>query len=197
MKKIPSVFERNHDGDKMLRDEVLPGSEWVIAGEGIATRKWDGTACLVRDGRLFKRYDAKNGKAPPPGFEPCQEPDPVTGHWPGWVPVGDGPEDQWFRAAWEALSSTVLDGTHELCGPKIGANPEGFAKLTLIRHGALVLRDAPRTFDGLRAYLVAWNMEGVVFHHPDGRMAKVKRTDFGLAWNQHKARKPGQEEPRP
>lgn len=24
---------------------------------------------------------------------------------------------------------------------------------------------------------------GVVFHHPDGRMAKIKRSDFGLAWS--------------
>jgi hypothetical protein len=65
MRKIPSVFQRNHDGDCRLRDEVLPGSEWVLAGEGIATRKFDGTCVLVRGGVLFKRYDAKRGKAPP------------------------------------------------------------------------------------------------------------------------------------
>lgn len=49
---------------------------------------------MIRGGRLFKRYDAKHGKIPPPDFEPAQPPDDVTGHWPGWVPVGEGPADQ-------------------------------------------------------------------------------------------------------
>lgn len=39
MKKIPSLFERNHDGDRLVRNEVVPGSEWVLAGEGIPTVK--------------------------------------------------------------------------------------------------------------------------------------------------------------
>lgn len=25
-----------------------------------------------------------------------------------------------------------------------------------------------------------WNVEGVVWHHPDGRMVKIKTRDFGL-----------------
>ena len=62
MKKIISLFQRNYDGDLLVRDEVVPGAEWVIAGEGVATRKFDGTCCLVRDGKLFKRYEVKAGK---------------------------------------------------------------------------------------------------------------------------------------
>ena len=65
MKKIISLFQRNYDGDRLVRDELVPGAEWVAAGEGKATRKWDGTCCMVRDGVLFKRYDAKAGKTPP------------------------------------------------------------------------------------------------------------------------------------
>ncbi len=93
MQKIISLFQRNYDGDRLVRDEVVPGAEWVIAGEGVATRKWDGTAVLVRDGRLFARYDAKRGKTPPAGWEAAQEPDPVTGHWPGWIEA-TRPEDR-------------------------------------------------------------------------------------------------------
>ena len=26
------------------------------------------------------------------------------------------------------------------------------------------------------------DIEGIVWHHPDGRMAKIKRRDFGLSW---------------
>lgn len=88
MKKIASVFQRNYDGDRCVRNEVVQGSEWVINGEGIATRKWDGMAVLVRFGEVFKRYDAKTGRTPPSDFVPAQpEADPVSGHWPGWVPA--------------------------------------------------------------------------------------------------------------
>jgi hypothetical protein len=83
MQKIISLFQRNYEGDRQVRDEVTPGAEWVIAGEGVATRKLDGTCCLL-DGDYFKRYDAKQGKKTPIGFFPAQEPDPVTGHWPGF-----------------------------------------------------------------------------------------------------------------
>src|SRR5260221_10739942 len=87
MKKIPSLFKGDYEGTRLVYDEVAPGAEWVIAGEGMATRKIDGTSCLMRGGKLFKRYDARAGKAPPSGFEPAQEEaDPVTGHWPGWLP---------------------------------------------------------------------------------------------------------------
>lgn len=48
MKKIISLFCRNYDGDRCVRDEVVPGAEWVIAGEGTPTRKYDGTCCMIR-----------------------------------------------------------------------------------------------------------------------------------------------------
>jgi len=34
MKKIISLSQRNYDGDRLVRDEVVPGAEWVIADEG-------------------------------------------------------------------------------------------------------------------------------------------------------------------
>lgn len=177
MQKIISLFQRNHAGDHLVCDEVVPGAAWVIAGEGVATRKWDGTCCLVRRGQLFRRYDAKHGRTPPAGFEPAQEADPVTGHWPGWVPVGDGPGDRWHR---EAFSQALADGTYELCGPKIGGNPERFCDHVLLRHGAFTV-EAPRAYEALREWLRTAGIEGVVWHHRDGRMVKIKARDFGLA----------------
>lgn len=177
MKKTLSLFQRNYDGDRLVRDELVPGAEWVVAGEGVATRKLDGTCCMVRAGVLFKRYDAKDGKTPPSGFEPAQQPDSVTGHWPGWLPVGDGPEDVRHR---EAFTQPLADGTYELCGPKVQGNPEGFESHILIRHGAEILPDAPRSFDAIREYLQGLDIEGIVWHHPDGRMVKIKAKDFGL-----------------
>ena len=72
MQKIISLFKRDYEGTRLVYDEVVPGADWVIAGEGVATVKFDGTACLVKDGRLYKRYDAKRGRTPPAGFEPAQ-----------------------------------------------------------------------------------------------------------------------------
>lgn len=187
MRKIISLFQRNYDGDHLVRNEVVPGAEWVIAGEGIATRKWDGTCCLIRDGKLYKRYDAKRGKTPPPDFEPAQDYDEVTGHMPGWVPVGDGPEDRWHREAMDpnrdgicSLDRDSRDGTYELCGPKIQGNPEGFSSHVLIQHGYQRCPDCPRSFDELRGYFETLSIEGIVWHRPDGRMVKIKAKDFGI-----------------
>jgi len=33
---------------------------------------------------------------------------------------------------------------------------------------------------GFREWLKGRDIEGLVFHHPDGRMAKIKKRDFGL-----------------
>lgn len=184
MKKIISLFQRNYMGDRLVRDEIVPGAEWVVAGEGVATRKYDGTCCMVRDGKLFKRYDATKGKAPPPGFEPAQDYDEVTGHMPGWIEVGNGNEDRWHREACGKLGDPdrvdLPSGTYELLGPKIQKNPENFATHVLIPHGKEVLVDAPRTFNALREYLADGRIEGIVWHHLDGRMVKIKAKDFGI-----------------
>lgn len=192
MKKIPSVFQRNYDGDRLVRDEVVPGCEWVLAGEGEGTRKWDGTAAMIRDGVLYKRFDAKAGRRLPPGAEPCEPiPSKHTAHWPHWVPVGDGPEDRWFREAAEAYRSRYAclppDGTYELVGPMINGNADRMSSHALIRHGDEPM-ETTRSFEGMRETLRHIPVEGIVFRHPDGRMAKIKKTDFGFAWGSKKAK---------
>jgi len=182
VRKIISLFQRNYEGDRLVRDEVVPGAEWVVAGEGVATRKWDGTCCMVRAGKLFKRYELKPGKTPPADFEPANDVDEHTGKQQGWRPVGDGPEDVYHR---EAFTGTELDGTYELCGPHVQGNPEGFSRHILVPHGKAVLANVPRTFTALRDWFAAnvvskADVEGIVWHHPDGRMVKIKAKDFGL-----------------
>src|ERR1019366_8586719 len=99
MQKIISLFQRNYETDHLVREEVVPGAEWVLAGEGVATRKYDGTCCMIKEGILFKRFELKAGKVPPVGFTAAQEPDSVTGEQPGWVPVTLDPTDKWHREA--------------------------------------------------------------------------------------------------
>jgi len=197
MKKMPCVFVRDFPADRSqleCRDEVTPGCEWVLAGEGIATRKFDGTAVLVRDGAPFARYDAKRGKTPPPGALPCEPtPDPVTGHWPHWVKIDlvcPQPQFKFILEAWHNTTGfatpfaglPVLDGTYEAVGPAINSNKERRDRHELVRHGSVVFGDAPRSHSGLREYLFRLDAEGIVFHHQDGRMAKVRRSDFLLPW---------------
>jgi hypothetical protein len=183
MKKIISLFQRNYDGDRLVRDEVVPDAEWVIDGEGIATRKWDGTCCMIKDGILYKRYDIKKGRKKPDGFIPAQEPDEKTGHWPGWVKVDENnPSDKWHTRAFAALQNK-LDGTYELCGPKVQNNPEKFGSHFLIQHGESFLC-APRTYNELKKWFIEKDIEGIVWHHPDGRMVKIKKKDFGLKRNE-------------
>lgn len=187
MKKIPSLFVRDYAGTRKVIDQVVTGCEWVTRGEGAATRKWDGTAVLVRDGSVYKRFDCKTGRTPPPGFEPAEpKPDVNTGHWTGWVPT-KLPDDRWLLEGinWgikNVYPDGVPNGTYEVCGPRIGtrhgANPEGLDEHILVVHGRDVLEDCPRDYAGLKEYLQFRNIEGVVWHHANGSMVKIKKNDF-------------------
>lgn len=182
MQKIISLFQRNYETDRLVRDEVVPGAEWVLDGEGVATQKLDGTCCLVRDGKLFKRYEVAKGNTPPASFEPAADVDPTTGKQQGWVPVSDtDPADLYHREAWERDCGLLADGTYELVGPKVQGNPEQFDAHVLVSHLSTgTFANCPRTFDDLREWFIGRDIEGIVFHHPDGRMVKIKKKDFGL-----------------
>lgn len=188
MKKIPTIFSREDSGRRHVLAVLVAGCESVIEGAGVATRKRDGTATMVdSQGRLWKRYDAKKGKAPPAQFNPCQDPDPITGHWPGWVPVGEGPEDQWFRS----VVPPTEPGTYEFCGPKVQGNAERLTDHAFFRHGAELLtpfEDLSQplpvmvAFATLRAFLEQHAIEGIVWHIDGNPFAKIKRRDFGIPW---------------
>jgi hypothetical protein len=183
MKKIPTVFERDWNGNRS-RVVNIPHKDcgWVFAGEGVATRKLDGTSCMVRSGKLFKRRELREGDAVPADFELATH-DEETGKRVGWIPVREGPEDRYHREAFANHPTQPRDGTYELIGPKVQGNPEGSLHHMLFAHddGDLVINpEPPRTFDGLREWMAGQNIEGIVWHHPDGRMGKLKLRDFGL-----------------
>ncbi len=187
MQKIPTLFARDERG-RNARDEVTEGCEWVLDGEGVATRKWDGTACLIYNSLLYRRHRHKEEKGDPPprwrhwSFDPEQR----SGH--GWLPVVDEPSSRYHREAFDhGVNSEgfpfVTPHTYELCGPKINKNPDGFETHVLVSHGPThPLSLGERTFGAIRDYLEATEIEGIVFWHEDGRLAKVKRRDFGFPW---------------
>ena len=183
MQKIISLFKRDYEGTRLVYDEVVPGAEWVQDGEGTATRKWDGTCCMVRDGVLYKRYTLKKGRTAPEQFEPATEVNEHTGKQEGWLPVNeDNPADQYHRAAFNPSGTYGLpDGTYELVGPKVQGGAENIfgEQHVLALHGGFGV-DAPRDYEGLKMFLDGGGIEGVVWHHPDGRMVKIKARDFGV-----------------
>ena len=147
MKKIPTLFKREFQNHIVvsvspdLSDETL---SWVLDGEGEATVKIDGACCAFIDGVFYKRYDAKKNKKgimkkPPEGSIPCDEPDPVTGHWPHWEPVREeDPGAKWYLAAYEnAIASGVeiTEGTYEAIGPHFQNNPYHLGILSMKETG--------------------------------------------------------------
>lgn len=113
MNKIPTLFKRIFDNNGKCTDCIPelsdPKLQCVLDGATVPTLKVDGACCAIIDGKFYKRYDAKRGKTPPPDAIPCCEPDPVTGHWPHWLPVkADDPSAKWFIAAKENAEKTAL-----------------------------------------------------------------------------------------
>lgn len=186
MKKMKTLFNRHFVKHKIVGIDTVPaeGCEWVLKGEGVATRKLDGTCCLIKDGVLFARFDWKRGRKLPQGAIPCQEqPDSITGSFPHWIPVTDDNRFKWHRLAFEKLEDKS-DGTFELIGKHINGNPDGVEDGDIfVRHGSIVLDDVPRTFEGIKEFLRTHEIEGIVFHRENGEMCKIKRTDFGFDWN--------------
>lgn len=182
MRKIPTLFRRDPEDMRRVLPEVTPGCEWVVQGRGYATRKYDGT-CVMFDGTgWWARRELKPGNTPPPGYRTV-ETDPNTGKTVGWEPATQSPFSKYLAA--EAIPRLYLNhkytpiGTYELIGPRINGNPENVEEHALIEHEvAERFRDVPRDFAGMRAWLLAHDYEGIVWHRIDGSMAKIKRRDF-------------------
>ena len=196
MRKIPSLFVREFENHTVKRclDKFTEGCEWVINGEGYPTEKLDGTCCLIQDYKLYKRYDAKQGKKPPKGAIPCQpEPDPITTHWPHWVLVDrNKPEDKWYVKAFDRFLESakeqnydIPNNTYELIGPHFQSNPYNLEEDEFRQHGDIILSKVPRDYEGIKDYLCNHYMEGIVFWSDlwGTKKCKIKRTDFGFDWN--------------
>lgn len=186
MRKISTVLVRDPDNRAKVLPQVTPGCEWVFDGEGVATRKYDGTCVMLNREGWWARREVRPGKATPPNFVPVDT-DPVTGKTQGWEPI----EQSSFYKFWqESRDSFFIAGprhplryefTYELVGPKINGNPEHLDKHELILHAfadRLPFADHPGSAeDAIGAVKMHPEFEGIVWHHPDGRMAKLKVRD--------------------
>lgn len=214
MKKIPTLFERVYENNKIVYiiPDVTQGMEWVLQGKGVATLKVDGSCCAIINGEFYKRYDAKRGKPIPEGAIKCQEEaDPITGHLPCWVKVDENkPEDKWFIEAYkttiesgkiettngglasgkirghrEFVYPKLQDGTYEAIGVHFQGNPYNLQCDTIVKHGIITI-NVERTFDGIKKYLSEHYIEGIVFWLDGEPRCKIKRSDFGFEWGNKK-----------
>jgi hypothetical protein len=191
MRKIKTLFVRDPEDRRYVLPEVTPGCEWVLAGEGRPTQKFDGTCVqLDADDRWWARREVKPGKTAPAGYIAIST-DEVTGKTVGWEPIEQSAFAKYHAEALrEAEDPDVRDwdkpfvpGTYELIGPKINGNPERSDRHWLIAHATAETVKVPvLTFDGIRETVLRWGrsgVEGIVWHHPDGeRFCKVKARDF-------------------
>ena len=130
----------------------------------------------------------KPGKAAPAGFVEVQH-DDTTGKTVGWEPIEQSPFVKFWREAVKPLvlfgglidvGCRPIPGTYELIGPKINGNPERAETHRLESHDRAEVWDLGHDATPLD-YMTACRaggVEGIVWHHPDGRMAKLKVRDI-------------------
>jgi len=184
MKKMSTLFKKDPNNLALVIDgEYNEENLWVFERGVLATRKFDGTACAIIEGELYKRYDAKKNRTAPEGAIPCCEKDKITGHHPHWVKCNRGnPSDKYHWEAMlyhESMGEFLEDGTYELIGVKVQNNAENLSRgHMMIKHGREQY-DTNEVLADIKGFLKHRNIEGIVFHHPDGRMCKIRKKDFG------------------
>ncbi|MFC1755564.1 RNA ligase family protein [Thermoproteota archaeon] len=187
MPKLESPFVRKEiDGDYIVTPEIAEGMEWVFEDESVmAIEKLHGTnvSIVIQEGAIVSVWN-RTGRVP--FFNK------------GKRYIIEGLLESWERGYMDLLP----DGQHfgELIGEKLHKNPykiKGHLWIPFETFGQKHLRfkswgKYPKDFDtitkwfedGLIPLYASMKgdregyVEGVVFTHPDGRMAKLRRDMF-------------------
>jgi len=184
MEKIPTLFIRG--ADHKVTDEVHPDCQWVLDGEGIITEKLDGTNVRLT---IRKKETVRVEKRKNPSR--LQKERGITEPWYADATF-EKPEDKHIMGAAYQTIIDWPDGVHccEAIGPMIQGNTLNLVHPLCFPFDlyplAIVESAAPITFEDIRRICFETSsrlspgnkMEGLVFHHPDGRRAKIKRKDF-------------------
>lgn len=189
MNKIPTALIRDPNNRAKVLPEITPGCEWVFTGEGVPTRKYDGTCTMLDENeKWWARREVKPGREFPPNFVLVHF-DVVTQKNQGWEPIEQSPFYKFFLEALE-YEEPAEYGTYELVGPKINNNEINWAGVKFEKHylfehaTAQTLKHLDFAFPPATVMMVldrlckTEGIEGVVWHHPDGRMAKLKGRDL-------------------
>src|SRR5699024_699162 len=124
MKKISTLFKKNPENLGRVINEINPENKWVFDGDGIPTRKFDGTSCSIIDGDIYRRYDTKKRRKHHKGGTRKQEEGAIIEHHPHCVKCSsDKPHDKNHFLVFMSLKEKK-DGRYEICGEKVNGNPK-------------------------------------------------------------------------
>ncbi len=187
MPKLESPFVRaeNEAGHYVVTGQIAEGYEWVFADDSVmAIEKLHGTnvSIAIQDGQIVGLWNRTERL---PFFNKGKQ-HIVTGV---------------LNAYAKGYTEFLADGQHfgELIGPKVNGNPYKLDEplwLPFETYGQNRLRykcwgKYPKTFESISEWFKElWSLymtrrgdkegfvEGIVFTHPDGRMAKLRRDMF-------------------
>lgn len=196
--KIKSPFVReNIDGRYVVTPQIEPGYEWVFEDDGVlAVDKIHGTnVCVVIEGSVVVAiHNRANVLVARPQLD---------------TRLGGNP---WRAIEGVVNNSRNLKNREgriygELIGPDINGNLHGLDRHMFVPFDYLkstchwkswVRNEYPKTFESIREWfrgLISLYTrritgrsslaEGLVFHHPDGRMAKLRLDMFDWYWNKN------------
>lgn len=188
MEKIPTIFDRNWEGDRKVNDKlILTDFDFQNA---IATEKLDGmnVRVTVRNHSLVRLEKRRN----PSKLQKAQG---IKDPWYVDAIASDKADSYLFEASQNTDFSEVPDGewSAEALGPKIQGNPLNLAKHTLFIFTLetwkrkVVFENAPTNYAALKSWLPEQKsqfgndcgIEGIVWHNlTDGTMCKIKVKDF-------------------
>ncbi|MEL6941072.1 MAG: DUF5565 family protein [Bacteroidota bacterium] len=186
MRKIKTIFDRNWETNRKVNTKLIVDFNFE---EAIATEKLDGMniRLTVRNGEAVRVEKRRNPSK-------IQKQKNITEPWYVDTDVY-AKEDKWiFDAVKNTDLSRVKDGewSAEAIGKNIQGNPLNlennqvfFFSLPEWRE-RIRLNEVPYHFQELKHYLEQQKslignnalIEGIVWHHPNGDMVKIKRKDF-------------------
>mgnify|MGYP001603471455 FL=1 len=185
MKKIQTIFKRDWENN----GGVLNQYTYFLFPDGLLTckptEKLDGTnvRITVRNHIVVRVEKRRN-------------PDKIQKHKgieePWYKDIDEfSPEDKWVVDGVRNTDfSSIPDGewSGELVGPNIQGNPLGLENNRIVfftLNQAPEIENVPIDFEGLKEWLPEQksrygngNIEGIVWHCPDGSMYKIKTKDF-------------------
>ena len=186
MEKIPTIFERNWEGNRKVKNIFIQNLSSEKLKTMTATEKLDGTnvRVTVRNHTCVRLEKRKN-----PTKE--QKVEGIKNPWYVDAIESDQQDKHIFSALKNTDLSSVPDGewSGEALGENIQGNPLNLTGNTIVFFslGHTPVLDAPTTFEELKEWLPqqesvysknGCKIEGIVWHGENGEMFKIKARDF-------------------
>lgn len=186
MQKIPTIFDRNWEGDKTVIDKFSVDPAMYDFYGAIATEKLDGmnVRVTVRSGKMVRLEKRRNP-------DKTQKTNGIIDPW--YVDADEySPQDKYlFEAVKNTSMADLPDGewSGEALGPFIQGNTlklDSHRIVFFTLKQAPVFENVPTNYTELKEWLPAQKskygndcgIEGIVWHFSNGAMAKIKTKDF-------------------